>query len=123
LKGSFVTYGTKVKANDNIYGILNGQSMGFIRYPGGKQRLLRYILPYLPSSKELKGQFVEPFLGSGAVFFALRPHRALLADLNKDLIDLYRGIKNQPSRVWNIFKDFPNTKKGYYIIRGLSYNN
>ena len=69
------------------------ESMRFIRYPGGKQRLLKYIVPYLPLREVVKGKYTEPFAGSAAVFFALDPYRAILSDISKELIDLYFGIK------------------------------
>ncbi|MEA1963532.1 MAG: DNA adenine methylase [Candidatus Aerophobetes bacterium] len=76
------------------------KKVSFIRYPGGKQRILNYIIPFLPSRELIKGRFIEPFLGGGAVFFALNPDRALLADINPELIDLYRGIRRSPLKVW-----------------------
>jgi DNA adenine methylase len=91
--------------------------VNFIRYPGGKQRLLNFLLPYLPPPDSIKGLFIEPFVGGGAIFFALCPKRALLGDINPELIDLYRGIRGYPSRVWEIFKNFPATKRAYYQIR------
>lgn len=99
------------------------EKANFLRYPGGKQRLLNSLLPYLPSGRSLNGMFVEPFVGSGAAFFALNPKRALLADINSELIDLYRGIRNYPLKVWKIFKSFPTTKKAYYKIRALNLDS
>jgi DNA adenine methylase len=96
------------------------KTVKFIRYPGGKQRLLKFILPYLPSVNSIKGRFVEPFVGGGAVFFALNPSSALLADINPVLIDLYRGLRNHPSKVWEIFMQFPKTRLAYYKIRNSS---
>ena len=64
--------------------------MRFLRYAGGKQRLVRHIMPYLPARDTINGKFIEPFLGSGAVFFALNPDSALLSDIDEHLIDLYR---------------------------------
>lgn len=98
------------------------EKVNFIRYPGGKQRILNYIVPFLPSRELIKGRFIEPFLGSGAVFFALNPKRALLADINPELIDLYRGIRRYPSEVWEIYKSFPRTKEAYYEIRSMKVN-
>lgn len=93
------------------------QKVKFIRYPGGKQRLLGDIIPYLPSRKEIKGSFVEPFLGGGAVFFAINPREAILSDINPVLIDLYRGLRRYPREVWTFFRKFPETREGYYQVR------
>ncbi|MDN5345964.1 MAG: adenine methylase [Petrotoga sp.] len=96
-----------------------GTKNNFIRYPGGKQRILNYILPYLPKRDMINGRYFEPFLGSGSVFFALNPRRAALSDINQDLIDLFRGIRRYPVKVWEIYKSFPETKEGYYRIRSM----
>ncbi len=89
----------------------------FIRYPGGKQRLLSYIMPHLPNPEDIKGFFIEPFVGGGSVFFALAPQKALLSDINPVLIDLYKGLKKYPLKVWELFQGFPITKEGYYLVR------
>lgn len=98
---------------------MNQKIIKFIRYPGGKQRILDHIIPYLQSPKSNKNKFAEPFVGGGAVFFALNPKHALLADINEELIDLYRGIRLYPRKVWEIYKSFPTTKKAYYEIRAI----
>jgi DNA adenine methylase len=96
---------------------MTNSTLKFIRYPGGKQRLLQYLIPYLPQREEIKGYFIEPFVGSGAVFFAISPKKAILSDINPTLIDLYLGLQKHPLAVWNIFRRFPSTKEGYYQIR------
>jgi DNA adenine methylase len=88
-----------------------------VRYPGGKQRFLPQILELLPLIKEVRGKFIEPFVGGGSVFFAYGKRQALLADINSELISLYRGIKQDAERVWKEFSEFPSTKRGYYQIR------
>ncbi len=40
----------------------------------------------------LEGRFIEPFLGAGAMFFAVAPRLATLGDLNGDLINAYRQV-------------------------------
>jgi DNA adenine methylase len=99
---------------------MKDRKVRFIRYPGGKQRILNYIIPYLPTRELIEGKFVEPFVGSGAVFFALNPRASLLSDINRELIDLYRGIRRYPLQVWEVFKSFPKTKKAYYEIRSAN---
>src|SRR5206468_715448 len=100
--------------------MMQDQSINFLRYPGGKQRLLRHLMQYLPSRLSIKGKFVEPFVGGGAAFFALHPRQAILSDINEELIELYRGISCEPNEVWNIFQAFPATKDAYYEIRNGS---
>jgi DNA adenine methylase len=102
--------------------MITTEKLHFIRYPGGKQRITSQIVPHLPKSKSIKGKFVEPFLGSGAVFFLLEPQFAVLSDINAELIKLYRGIRHHPFEVWNIFKKFGSTKEAYYKIRDNEQN-
>jgi DNA adenine methylase len=97
--------------------MIKTERLHFIRYPGGKQRITSQIVPHLPQSKLIKGRFVEPFLGGGAVFFLLEPRNAILSDINIELITLYNGIRLFPLEVWNIFKNFAPTKEAYYKIR------
>jgi DNA adenine methylase len=75
------------------------------------------FMPYLPSRDSVLGKFVEPFLGGAAVFFMVNPEKAVLTDINEELITLYRGIRLCPNKVWTIFKSFPSTKEAYYQIR------
>jgi DNA adenine methylase len=96
------------------------ESIRLLRYPGGKQRQLRWIMQHLPSREEISGYFVEPFLGSAAVFFRLNPKRAILADVNCELVTLYRGLRRDPIKVWEIFRSLPSTKNGYYRIRNAT---
>ena len=90
----------------------------FLRYPGGKRRLLTVLMQYLPCSEDIPGRYLEPFVGSGAVFFSVSPKRAILSDINPDLINLLEGIKQYPKEVWEIYQSFGNSKKAYQKIRG-----
>jgi DNA adenine methylase len=89
----------------------------FLRYPGGKQRHLCYFAHFLQNSDISWKRYVEPFLGGGSVFFFIEPEKALLSDKNQELINLYHGIRDFPEEVWEKYKKFPNTKRGYYSIR------
>ena len=79
--------------------------------------MLSYLIEHLPKGEELSGNYIEPFVGGGSIFLFLHPKRALIADLNKELIDLYRGIRNYPHKVWETFRLFPSGKAAYYEIR------
>lgn len=97
--------------------------MRFLRYPGGKSRLLLFLADFLPESSEIKGKYVEPFLGGGSVFLYVGPERSVISDLNKELIDLYRGIRSYPHKVWETFVGFPTGKDAFYRVRGENYND
>jgi len=63
----------------------------FLKWPGGKRWFVCNHANLLPSEY---GIYVEPFLGAGAVYFHLRPTRALLGDVNADLVETYRAIRD-----------------------------
>lgn len=65
-----------------------------VKYPGGKEKELKYILPNLPNSIN---NYYEPFVGAGAVYFAISNlvNKKYINDKSKDLMRLYSAIKNQ----------------------------
>lgn len=63
-----------------------------LKYPGGKEKELKYILPNLP--KKCKNYY-EPFVGGGAVYFSLESDAYFINDKSPELINLYRMIKTQ----------------------------
>ena len=63
----------------------------FLKWAGGKYRLVHRIAPLLPSGKRL----IEPFAGSAAVWLNSRFESALVCDLNADLIALYRCLQRE----------------------------
>ena len=97
--------------------------MRFLRYPGGKKKLLNFLQQFLPNSDEIAGNYIEPFVGGGAVFLSIKPYSAVLSDLNNELIELYKGIRNYPHKVWETFCLFPEGKKAYYQIRDSEHNS
>ena len=71
----------------------NKEISPFLKWPGGKQWFVKQYVNILPSNFK---NYYEPFLGGGAVFFSLQPKRAVLSDTNKDLINLYIFMRNNP---------------------------
>ena len=63
----------------------------FVKWVGGKRGLLPAIRPLVPSSI---GTYYEPFVGGGALYFALAPKRAVLGDLNPELITAYTVVRD-----------------------------
>lgn len=68
----------------------------FLKWAGGKRWFADRCLHLTPRDH---GRYIEPFLGSGAMFFALQPGEALLSDLNPDLINCYRAIRDAPESI------------------------
>jgi len=66
----------------------------FVKWAGGKGQLLPHLQPWLQARCS---RYVEPFLGGGAVFFHLRPGRALLGDSNARLVETYEMVRDRPS--------------------------
>jgi DNA adenine methylase len=66
----------------------------FLKWVGGKRRLLPTLRSFLPSDLRTR-RYVEPFLGGGAMFFALRPQHAAISDLNFDLVETYRVVRDE----------------------------
>lgn len=63
-----------------------------LKYPGGKEKELIHILPNLPQKAE---NYYEPFVGGGAVFFALNADKYFINDKSSELMLLYELIKNE----------------------------
>ena len=91
-----------------------------LRYPGGKQRILKFLSAYLPPAGSIGGRYIEPFVGGASVFLHVGPHRAILSDSNAELIDLYRGIKLEPLSVWRTYASFLDTKEEYIRVRRIN---
>jgi DNA adenine methylase len=68
------------------------QARPFLKWVGGKARLWPTLAEHLPKDAA-QLRHVEPFVGGGALFFHRQPQRALLADLNRHLIETYRALK------------------------------
>jgi DNA adenine methylase len=64
----------------------------FLKWAGGKSQLLAQYSELFPKTYR---NYYEPFLGGGAVFFNLRPKRSFLSDINLEIINVYRCIRDQ----------------------------
>lgn len=88
----------------------------FLKWAGGKRWLTSYYPEVFPIGFQ---RYVEPFLGSGAVYFELRPKSALLSDSNKDLIETYKAIRSNFKLVIRYLKQHKrnHTDEYYYQVR------
>ena len=68
----------------------------FVKWAGGKRQILNRIHEFIDDSVEPNSTYtyIEPFLGGGAVFFSKTPKKAIINDLNEDLINAYKVIQS-----------------------------
>lgn len=78
--------------DDMKQNILEERLSPLLKYPGGKEKELNYILPALP---EKMVNYYEPFVGGGAVYFSIKAQKYFINDRSDELISLYRMVKNQ----------------------------
>lgn len=92
-----------------------------LKWPGGKSRVMPELLPHLPKA----GCLVEPFVGGASVFLNTDYRRYILADINPDLIRLYREVKSNPELVIDLARPLfatGNSKEEYLQNRRI-FNN
>ena len=91
----------------------------FVKWAGGKGRLLSQLEPYFP--KEYK-RYYEPFLGGGAVFFYLTPPKATLNDSNEELMNMYTQVKDNLDdlmKAIDVHEPHKTDKDHFYDVRAL----
>ena len=93
----------------------------FLRWAGGKSRIVRHLLDHLPPAEF--GDYWEPFLGAGALFFALAPRTAYLSDSNSDLMACYEQVRDKSDLVYKYLRHYVSKtcEEYYYRMRDL-YN-
>ncbi|MCZ6673452.1 MAG: Dam family site-specific DNA-(adenine-N6)-methyltransferase [Verrucomicrobia bacterium] len=85
-----------------------------IRWVGGKRLIVPKLLDLLPKTF---GTYFEPMIGSGALFFSLRPKRAVLGDINPELINFYKVIKDNHDGFYRAVQKLRASKRNYYTMR------
>jgi len=86
----------------------------FLKWVGGKRQLLPAILPRVP---ETIGTYFEPFVGGGAVVFAVQPEAPVLNDANPDLIEVYSVIRDDLPALIDALRGHVNTSEHFYAVR------
>ena len=110
----------------------------FLKWAGGKTQLINDIEKSLPYEiTKSKFTYIEPFVGSGAVLFWMlnsfpNLEKAVINDINEDLINAYKIIASKPKELISILQTFQNEyhnlenekekKKEYYYEKRETYN-
>lgn len=100
------------------------QPKPFLKWVGGKRALVDEIIKRMPSKFNT---YFEPFVGGGALFFELKKRgmlegkKSYLFDANKELINTYNTVKNNPYELIEILKEFQNKHSHdfYYGVRAM----
>lgn len=93
-------------------------SQPFLKWAGGKTQLLPELKKRMPKEYNT---YYEPFIGGGALYFSISPNRAVIADINDDLINAYKIVKDRPKELISALLRYVNDKEFYYKIRGQDY--
>lgn len=111
----------------------------FVKWAGGKGSLISQLIENLPQdfAEQSNVTYIEPFVGGGAMLFYMLTHypnikRAIINDVNEDLINCYLLIKNNPNKLIALLRNIkdeyyqlPNLEKKsqYYYQKRERYNN
>lgn len=110
--------------------VLEDRLSPLIKYPGGKEKELNYIIPALPQNMN---RYFEPFVGGGAVYFSIDAREYFINDKSDELISLYNMVKDQNEYFfekmeaiehnWNIISQVVDRHKETLINIYNSYRN
>ena len=115
----------RITSNQDSFGVLYQvmtKASPIVKWAGGKRQLLSEIRRRLPKKIET---YYEPFVGGGAVFFALANRKAfkkaVLNDMNSELVDTYRVLSDgRTEEVIELLKTYPYDPDFYNEIRARS---
>jgi DNA adenine methylase len=88
----------------------------FLRWAGSKRQLIPTLQRYWDDQYS---RYVEPFAGSASLFFSLSPSRALLGDINAELIATYEQVKKNIHPLLSALKTLKKGRKNYLALRSL----
>ncbi len=88
----------------------------FLKWAGGKRWLVRGYIDLFPKTFN---RYIEPFLGGGSIFCALRPIKAILADSNARLIETYIQVRDKPKYIAKLLRHHQarHCEEYYYSVR------
>ncbi len=97
----------------------------FLKWVGGKGRFVKKFHDFYPKEgvqfDSTKNTYFEPFLGGGAIFFDLQPQKAVISDLNPELIATYKVVQKNPKKLIKLLKEhkIKDSKDYYYDTRSI----
>jgi DNA adenine methylase len=90
----------------------------FLKWVGGKTSLLPELLKHVHDRNKLRG-YHEPFVGGGALFFAVQPKRAVLSDANPELVHCYSQVRDNVYGVLDVLARHVYERAHFEEVRAL----
>ncbi len=99
----------------------NGKISPFVKWAGGKKQLLYHLQKRIPP---YFNTYYEPFVGGGALLLSLQPHKAVINDVNEQLLNVYLQLKKDAPAVIEILKRYDSLlcDVQYYLSIRREYN-
>lgn len=88
----------------------------FVKWAGGKSQIINELLSRVPDDY---ARYLEPFVGGGALLFALEHKKSIINDSNAELINAYKVIRDNPKKLLENLKQHKNDSEYYYKIRQI----
>jgi DNA adenine methylase len=88
----------------------------FLKWAGSKRRSLPTLIDMMPPAFD---RYVEPFAGSACLFFAITPKKALLSDINAELVGSYLQLRDNVEAVISTVAKLPMGKTAFYSLRSV----
>jgi DNA adenine methylase len=116
----------------------NNSARPYIKWAGGKSQIISEIVCVLPKDKNERFVYIEPFVGGGAMLFRMLEYypnieKAVINDINSDLTNTYKSIKQNVSELTEIlkkweteyhrFEEISDEKKQYYYQKRNLFNS
>ncbi len=95
----------------------------FVKWVGGKRQIIDKLKEYVPDEYDT---YYEPFIGGGALLFELSPKKAVINDLNEELMNVYNCLCNEEKfkKMCNLLNHYEaeHSEEFYYEIRNKDKN-
>lgn len=95
---------------------MNESLLPLLKWVGGKRQLLPELTAKMPRTFNT---YFEPFIGGGAMLFELHPKKAVIGDINGELINFYNAVKNNVEPLLKLLFTYQNTKEFFLDKRNI----
>ena len=95
---------------------LKEETYPIVKWVGGKRQLMFELLKNMP---ENYNRYFEPFIGGGALFFELQPDNAYISDMNEELINLYKVVRDNVDELITDLQKHDISKEYFMEIRNI----